>query len=198
MTAYTASWCAGLLARNGRRTGPERGRRPRTLIALVLLAGCAAESPPATEQHVLAALATDLLLPMGDVRVAGWPSDCRTDGVTDAPVAAVLFAAFLDANADAAPVNLAFDGPAARLRVDSSGLHPRRLSGEHAEPVVAVSHVGMVDDTALVCVEVFGVQERAFLVLLNRGPSGDYAMRSEIEVWSELPPEELPDGELYR
>ena len=197
MTASTASWCAGLLARNGRRRGPE-SRRPCSLMALVVVAGCVAESPPATEQDVLAALATDLLLPMGDVRVAGWPSDCRTDGVTDAPVAAALFAAFLDANAGTAPVRLSFDGQAARLRVDSSGLHPRRVSAEQAEPVVAVSHVGMVDDAALVCVEIFGVQERAFLVLLNRERSGDYAVQSEIEVWSELPPEELPDGELYR
>lgn len=194
MTTTTASWCAGLLACKGRRAG----RGPRTLVALVLLVGCAAETPPATEQDVLAALATDLLLPMGDVRVAGWPSDCRTDGVTDAPVAAALFAAFLDANAEAAPLSLAFGGPAARLRVDSSGLHPRRLSAERAEPVVAVSHVGMVAGAALVCVEVFGVQERAFLVLLERGRSGGFLVRSEIEVYSELAPEELPDGELYR
>ena len=167
-------------------------------MALVLLAGCAAEPPPATEQDVLAALAADLLLPMGDIRVAGWPSDCRTDGVTDAPVASALFAAFLDANAGTARVNLAFGGQAARLRVDSSGIHPRRLSAEHTEPVVAVSHIGMVGDEALVCVEVFGVQERAFLVPLNRGRSGSFVVQSEIEVWSELAPEELPDGELYR
>lgn len=198
MTSRAAPWCAGLRARDGRRTKPECGRYPHTLMALVLLAGCAAEPPPATEQDVLAALATDLLLPMGDVRVAGWPSDCRTDGVTDAAVAAALFAAFLDANAEAVPVSLAFGAPAARLRVDSSGLHPRRLSAENAEPVVAVSRIGIVDDAALVCVEVFGVQERAFLVLLKRGPSGDFAVQSEIEVWSELAPEELPDGELYR
>lgn len=167
-------------------------------MALVLLAGCAAEPPPATEDDVLAALATDLLLPMGDVRVAGWSSDCRTDGVTDAPVAATLFAAFLDANAEAAPVSLAFGAPAARLRVDASGLHPRRLSAEAAEPVVAVSRAGIVYDAGLVCVEVFGVQERAYLVLLKRGRSGDFLVHSEIEVYSELAPEELPDGELYR
>lgn len=200
MTTGPASWCAGLLARKRCRTG----REPRPLAALVLLVGCAAESPPATEQDVLAALATDLLLPMGDVRVSGWPSDCRTDGVTDAPVAAGLFAAFLDANAEAAPASLVFGGAAARLRVDSSGLHPRRLSAEAAEPVVAVSRAGMVDDAALVCVEVFGVQERAYLVLLNRRPSGHgtqgaaFVVRSEIEVYSELAPEELPGGELYR
>ena len=164
----------------------------------VLLAGCAPGLPPATEEDVLAALATDLLLPMGDVRVAGWPSDCRTDGVTDAPVAAGLFAAFVSANAEGAPVTLAFGGRAARLRVDGSGLHPRQLSAESGEPVVAVSHMGIVDDSALTCVEVFGVQERAFLVLLNRDLSGNFSVQSELEVYAELPPEELPDGEPYR
>ena len=184
MTAAAAAW--------------RKGRRWRTLMALAVLAGCAPEMRPPTEQDVLAALATDLLTPMGDVRVAGWPSDCRTDGVTDAPVTAALFAAFVAANAEAGPVALAFGARSARLRVDSSGLHPRRLSAENAGPVVAVSHAGMVDDAALVCVEVFGVQERAFLVLLKRSGSGDYAVQSEIEVYSELAPEELPDGELYR
>lgn len=190
MTAAAGSGYAGLLARSG--------RRPRTLVALVLLAGCAPGLPPPTEDDVLAALATDLLVPMGDVRLAGWPSDCRTDGVTDAPVSAALFAAFVAANAEGAPVSLAFTGPGARLRVDSGDVHPRRVSAERAEPVVAVSHIGLADDAALVCVEVFGVQERAFLVLLNRDRAGDFAVQSEIEVYSELAPEELPDGELYR
>ena len=181
-------------------TAGEDVRAPLRCIAVVvvLLAGCVPGLPPATEEDVLAALATDLLLPMGDVRIAGWPSDCRTDGVTDAPVAAALFATFVDANAKAGPVSLAFGDRAARLRVDGSGRHPRRLSAERGEPVVAVSNIGMLDGSALVCVEVFGVQERAFLVLLNRDPSGDFSVQSEIEVYAELPAEELPDGELYR
>ena len=178
--------------------GDVRARLRRCAVVVVLLAGCAPGLPPATEGDVLAALATDLLLPMGDVRIAGWPSDCRTDGVTDAPVAAALFATFVDANAEVGPVSLAFGDRAARLRVDDSGLHPRRLRAERGEPVVAVSNIGMVDNSALVCVEVFGVQERAFLVLLNRDRSGDFSVQSEIQVYSELPPEELPDGELYR
>lgn len=167
-------------------------------VAFVLVAGCAPGLPPATEQDVQAALARDLLVPMGDVLVAGWPSDCRTDGVTDAPVAADLFAAFVNANAEATPVPLAFGRRAARLRVDDSGRHPRRLSAERDEPVVAVSNVSMLDSSALVCVEVFGVQERAFLVLLDRDRSGNFSVQSEFEVYAELPPEELPDGELYR
>lgn len=117
--------------------------------------------------------------------------------MTDAPVAAALFAAFVDANFEAGAVSLALGDGAARLRADHSGLHPRRLSAERGEPVVAVSSIGIVGGSALVCVEVFGVQERAFLVLLDRDHSG-FSVRSEIQVYSELPPEEVPDGELYR
>ena len=167
-------------------------KRAASCVA-ALLAGCAGELPPATEQDIHDALARDFLVPMGDVLVAGWPSDCRTAGETDAPVEADLFLAFLRANEEAGPPNLA-----PRLRLDASGRHPRSVRAERAEPVVAVSRAGMAGDAALVCVEVFGVQERAFFVLLRRTPAGDWAVQTELEVWAELPPEELPDGELYQ
>ena len=167
--------------------------KPAAWCVAALLAGCAGELPPATEHDVLDALARDFLVPMGDVLVAGWPSDCRTGGETDAPVEADLFLAFLHANEETEPPNLA-----TRLRLDASGRHPRSVSAERAEPVVAVSRAGMAGAAALVCVEVFGVQERAFFVLLRRTPVGDWAVQTELEVWAELPPEELPDGELYQ
>ena len=172
-------------------------RRTWRIAALLALAGCARELPPATEDDVLAALARDFLVPMGDVLVAGWPSDCRTDGETDAPVEAALVAAFLNANETADAVHLRHAG-ATGLRLDAGGEHPRVLSATYAEPVVAVSRAGLLGDDALVCVEVYGVQERAFFVVLRRRPTGAWSVHSELEVWSELPPEELPDGELYR
>lgn len=138
------------------------------------------------------ALAADFLTPMGDVLFARQPSDCRTDGVTDAPVAAGLFAAFLEANEQ--PIEAAAHRPG--LRIDSSGDSPRTLSARMGEPVVAFSRAGLRGDDALVCVEVFGVQERAFFVLLARDHRGIWSVRSELEVWAELAPEELPDGEL--
>ena len=79
-----------------------------------------------------------------------------------------------------------------------SGLPPRTVSAQHRAPVVAFSRVGLLGDDALVCVEVFGVQERAFFVLLRRDAVGLWSVRTELEVWAELPPEELPDGELYK
>ena len=173
-------------------------RHWRFCALAVLLFGCARELPPASEQDVLDTLAQDFLLPMGDVLIASWPSDCRTDGETDAPVQAALFAAFLAANERDDGAGLPRQGRAARLRVDASGLPPRTVSAQHREPVVAFSRAGLLGDDALVCVEVFGMQERAFFVLLERDAVGQWSVRTELEVWAELPPEELPDGELYK
>lgn len=168
-------------------------------VGATLVGGCAQELPPASAEDVQDALARDFLAPMRDVLVAAWPSDCRTEGETDAPVSAALFAAFLEANASDAPSSaLLPDSATARLRVDASGRHPSRVSAERGEPVIAVSHAGVSGDDALVCVEVFGVQERAFFVVLGRDRAGDWSARTELEVWTELAPEELPDGELYR
>ena len=165
----------------------------------VALFGCADEVRPPAEQDVLDALTADFLAPMGNVLIANWPSDCRTEGETDAAVEATLFAAFLTANEDAeGTTRVGAAGAGTSLRVDTSGLPPRVLSAQRREPVVAVSRVGVQDDRALVCVEVFGVQERAFFVLLDHEGGGRWSTRTELAVWAELPPEELPDGQLYR
>ena len=158
----------------------------------IVLFGCAPELPAPREQDVIDALAQDFMAPMGDVLFASRPGDCRTDGVTDAPVAAGLFAAFLDANEEP----IAADAHRPGLRIDSTGDSPRMLSARTGEPVVAFSRAGLLGDDALVCIEVFGAQERAFFVLLARDHRGVWSVRSELEVWTELPPEELPGGEL--
>ena len=170
------------------------------LLSSALVGGCA-ESPReldargAQDAVVLAALARDVLVPMGDVLVSAWPSDCRTDGVTDAPVAAGLFHVYLGANRSATAVRRP-NNP--RLRLDIGNRHPRDVGAELGEPVVAYSHFGILGDVALVCVEVFGVQERAFLVRLRRASNGQWSVTGEFEVWKEQAPEEMPDGELYR
>ncbi len=169
-------------------------RQRRLLLAVIVLsaAGCAEEAPP-TEADVAAALVAGFLRPIGDVLMTSAPSDCRTEGETDAPVPAGLFGAFLVANDETEPLDLeAFSG----LRVDASHTPPRTLSAARGELVVSVSRIGLAGDQALACIEVFGAQERAFFVLLARSGRA-WEVRSEIEVWSELPPEELPGGELY-
>ena len=145
------------------------------------------------------ALVQDFLAPLGGVLVTSRPSDCGSNGETDAALPAPLFAAFLAANAGDAGA-LDFGPDAARLRIDDSGASPRRLHAEHRAPVVAVSRIGIDGDSALACAEVYGVQRRGFFLLLGRDHAGVWTLKSEIEAWrddGERPPEELPDGTLF-
>ena len=174
--------------------------KPRVGIGIALACcSCAPDPGPPREQDALAALAKDFIRPMGTVLVVSRPSDCRTDGETDAAIPADLFAALLTANHDAGGVHLP-----ASVRTDDSGQSPRAISAQRREPVVALSRIGIAGNDALACVEVFGVEERAFFVLLRRDGGGRWSVRSELEAWSEgdpMPweraPEELPDGALY-
>lgn len=175
--------------------------RVAALLGLGVLAACRAP-PPATEQDVAAALAQAVLRPLGDVLVASRPSHCATDGETDAPIPAELFAHYLAANrSGVAPLDLT---RFADLRLAPAEPSPRRLAAEHAETVVAVSRIGLIGEQALVCLEVFGAEERGFLLQLARAPDGSWAIRAEHHAWErepmpwEQPPEEMPDGTEYR
>lgn len=179
-------------------------RRPAALawlIGALALANCERQLPAGREQDVLRAVVADVLLPLGPagkVLVVGRPSDCQTRGQTNAPVPAVLFNAFLTANEDdSAPVDL--QAISTRLQVDSSGTSPRALSARTAKTVVAVSKVGIAEDQALACLEVFGGEETGFFLLLSRN-GGDWSLDSELPVWRDeatRPAEELPDGTMY-
>ena len=146
------------------------------------------------------ALAKEYVLPLGQLPVVSRPSDCRTDGETRASISADLFAAFLAANeARAGAFDLARAAP--RLQVDESGDSPRRIAARARAPALLISRAGLVADEALVCMEVFGVEERSFFLLMARNAAGAWSVQAELEAWREdkplsadLPPEELPDG----
>ena len=129
--------------------------------------------PTPREADVVSALVTHFIGRLGDVSVASAASDCRTDGETRAALPAVLFQAFLSANAQAGPFDLTpFEG---RLRL----LPPEA----DAETVVSVSRAGLLDNAALVCVEVFGREERAFFVVLERRPDRPWTVARELIAW---------------
>ena len=174
--------------------GRRHGRVRLTVTAAVLaLAGCA-PAPPAREADVVRTLVADFAAPLANALFVGSASDCRSAGATDAPVAADLFAAFLDANRGGAPLDLA--PYAARLRLADDGLPPNVLAAREGKPVVVVSRAGIAADAALMCVEVYGAEPRGFLLSFARARDGGWRIGAEHEVWREREPtpEELPDG----
>ena len=159
-----------------------------------VLGGCDAK-PPARQADVMRALVRDFAAPLGDVLFVGGTSDCRTHGATDAPVEADAFGAFLAANVGAPALNLT---PwATRLRLDSSGETPNIVAAREGKPVVALSQPGLAGDVALFCAEVYGRDQRGFLLRFVRDHAGGWNLRSEFEVWRRDAehPEELPSGE---
>lgn len=137
--------------------------------------------PAPRELDVLSSLLTQFVGPLGDVAVASAASDCRTDGETRAVLPAALFQAFLAANAHAEPFDLT---PFAhRVHVPAPG-----VDAGSSRTFVSVSRAGLLGNDALVCVEVFGRQERAFFVVLQRGHDGVWGVTRELTAW------EAPEG----
>ena len=187
---------------NESRLLPGRQGRSSRLAALavcaLLAAGCG-EAPPASEEDVVEALVRDVVVPMGKVVVISRASDCR-QAKQALPVE--VWTAFLEANAPGAD-GLQLGPHAARLAVDESGAPPNVIRTRHRQPVVALSRIGLAGEAALICLEVYGGEDRGYYVLFGRDGRGDWSTRAEITAWSEpaeeweLEPEELPDGQVY-
>jgi len=158
----------------------------RSLVWLVLVGlinGCERQGPP-VERDVMRKLLTGFVLPMGDLSIVSRPSDCRTDGQTSLAIPLRLFNAFLKANDEQSTV---FDLSEFGDRVTTTSDHPRRLYLRTRKPVVAVSRAGMTTNDALVCVEVYAHEERAFFVFLRR-QKVIWRLAGEVVSWEE--PEE--------
>ena len=172
---------------------------PCWVALVVLLAGCQQDLPPPREQDVVDVLVDSVVARMGKVVIASRPSDCRGTKVAVPPAA---WASYRAANADDAG-GLDLDRHAARLTLDTSGAEGETIRARRGMPVVSLSRVGLAGDDALLCVEIFGAGDRGYYLLFRRDGRGDWTFKSELAAWEdaaeswELPPEELPDGELY-
>lgn len=136
---------------------------------------------------------------MGDVLVVSQPSNCQTDGYTNAPLPAGLFNALMMANTEDVQLpDLNTLSP--HLNVDDSGKSPRLLSARLNKTVVAISKVGILDNAAIACLEVFGSTESGFFLVFSRDGTGKWNLDSELPAWENeprWPAEELPDGTPY-
>lgn len=148
---------------------------------------------PARETDIMASLFAGFVSSMGDAVVISRPSDCRSDGVMKEAVPAALFERFLAANRD----DRGFDLSPLSERVhfvDDPNASPWSLRAEFGAPVISISRAGFRNKDALVCVEVFAGEERAFFVLLARDHEGWHTSR-EITAWRAPRPEALDSEE---
>lgn len=146
---------------------------------------------PPREAAIMASLFSGFVLPMGDVVVLSRPSDCRSEGVMKEAVPAALFEQFLTANRGDEGFDLSQYSDRVRL-VDDPDKSAWALRAEFGAPVISISRAGYRNEDALVCVEVFGNEERAFFVLLNRDYEGWRTAR-EITAWRAPRPEALDE-----
>ena len=167
--------------------------------ALVLLfaAGIYLMRPPPLgsprETDIMASLFAGFVSPMGDVVVISRPSDCRSEGVIKEAVPAALFERFLAANRGDAGFDFSALSETVRF-VDDPNASPWSLRAEFDAPVISIARAGFRDKDALVCVEVFAGEERAFFVLLVRDHEGWHTSR-EMTAWRAPKPEGLDSGE---
>ena len=134
-------------------------------------------------------LLTGFVLPMGELSIMSRPSDCRTDGKTGLAIPLGLFDAFLNANDEQATM---FDLSEFGDRVIPAGDTPRSVYLQVRNPVVSISRVGMTTNDALVCVEVFAQEERAFFVFLRR-EGAIWDLVGEAVAWEEPEEEDLTE-----
>ena len=167
------------------------------VVVLIFAAGIFLMRPPPLEPPreagIMASLFAGFVLPMGDLVVISRPSDCRTGGVMKEAVPAALFEQFLAANSG--DEGFDFSPFSDRVRfVDDPDASPWSLRAEFGAPVISISRAGYRNEDALVCVEVFAREERAFFVLLDRDHEGWRATR-EMTAWRAPRPEALDQAE---
>ncbi len=148
---------------------------------------------PPREADIMASLFSGFVFPLGDVVVLSRPSDCRSGGVMREAVPAALFERFLAANSGDEGFDFSQYPDRVRL-VDDPDKSAWALRAEFGAPVISISRAGYRNEDALVCVEVFGNEERAFFVLLNRDYEGWRTAR-EMTAWRAPRPEALDASE---
>ena len=127
-----------------------------------------------------------------DLAITNQPSHCRIKNEVRQNVEARLLVAFREANAkEAGTLEFYRYGQERRILGDSKT--PRQWYDELDVPVMAVSNVGIVGDTALVCLELYALREQGlFVTLQHAGAEYWRIVRSEV-AWEMDVAEEVPE-----
>ena len=151
------------------------------------------EFTPTAEKDIVTSLLATPLFERGDFAMTNQPSRCRTQGEVKGNISAGLYQAFLSAN-DVDRGSLELHRFQKQRQMLDESKTPAQWHRELNRPVMAVSNVGILDTTALVCLELYATSSRGMFVTLEHAGADYWRMIRNESAWDETVerPEEIP------
>ena len=152
------------------------------------------EFTPTTKRDIAKSLLATPLFKRGDFAITNQPSRCRTLSEVKGSIPAGLWESFQTAN-DTDKGDLELHRHQKERQVLDETLTPLQWFREIKRPVMAISNVGVLDDRAIVCLELYASNSRGMLVTLEHAGADYWRMVSNESVWEEIEerPEEIPE-----
>ena len=146
---------------------------------------------PSVEKDVANSLLSSPLFQHSNMAILNRPSQCRTTGDVKQPIDAALIQAFRTANNVSIGSLELYRFRNSKHILDDSKT-PEQWFRELETPVMAVSNVGVIDDLALVCLELIAVQEQGMFVTLQHAGADYWRIVRNDVAWQTDLDEEIP------
>lgn len=152
------------------------------------------EFTPTVERDIAKSLLASPLFQRGDFAITNQPSRCRSSGEVKGNVSAGLYEALQLAN-DTDSGDLELHRFQKERRVLDETRTPLQWFSEIKRPVMAISNVGVVENQALVCLELYATSSRGMFVTLEHAGADYWRMVANESAWEEIAekPEEIPE-----
>lgn len=152
------------------------------------------EFAPTAEKDIAKSLLSSPLFQRGDFAITNRPSRCGVASEVKGSIPANLLAAFQEANrGDAGTLELhRFQR---ERQIVGASKTPLTWFRELGRPVMAVSNVGVVDNEALVCLELHATASQGMLVVLRHAGADYWRIVTREIAWEsrDEKPEEIPE-----
>lgn len=161
---------------------------------IVWLVWAMVEFTPTTERDIGKSLLSTPLFQRGDFAITNQPSRCRSFGEIKGSVSAGLYQSFQVAN-DTDRGDLELHRYQKERQVVDASRTPLQWFRELKRPIMAISNIGVFENRALVCLELYASSSRGMLVTLEHAGADYWRMVSNESVWEEITekPEEIPE-----
>lgn len=152
------------------------------------------EFTPTAERDIAQSLLASPLFQRGDFAITNQPSRCRMGDEVKGGISAGLYQSFQMAN-DTDTGDLQLHRYQKERQILDESRTARQWFLEMKRPVMAVSNVGVYDEQALVCLELYATNSRGMFVTLEHVGADYWRMVADEQTWEEIDekPEEIPE-----